>query len=137
MKNEPYGSPAQYRAEDRFLFICVPLFLPPYIAAWLLHHFNMHPTGFFAVMCAVLFNVPFVAGFAVFGMYLGEEKDDFQRMLITRAMLWGVGVTLAVTTFWATMENLGVGPAFHVRWVVGLFIFPYLIALFVLRWRYR
>jgi hypothetical protein len=136
MKRE-VESPATYRAEDRFLFIAVPLLLPPFIAAWLLHHFNVHPTGFFAVVCAFLFTLPFFAGIAIFAIYLGEEKDEFKRMLISRALMWGTGVTLTVTTFWSTMENLGVGPVFRVRYVVGLFMVPYLVALFVLRRRYR
>lgn len=130
-------SPATYRAEDRFLFIVVPLMLPPYLAAWLLHHFSIHPTGLFAVLCAFIFTLPFFAGIAVFAIYMGEEKDEFKRMLFSRALSWGAGVTLAVTTFWATMENLGVGPVFRVRWVAGLFMAPYLVALFVLRRRYR
>lgn len=130
-------SPATYRAEDRFLFIAVPLLLPPFIAAWLLHHFNVHPTGFFALVCAFLFTLPFLAGIAIFAIYMGEEKDEFKRMLVSRALLSGTGVTLAVTTFWSTMENFGVGPVFRVRYVAGLFIVPYLVALFVLRRRYR
>ena len=130
-------SPATYRAEDRFLFIAAPLMLPPYIASWLLLHFNVHPKGLFAVLCALLFNLPFFAFFAIFAIYMREEKDEFNRMLFGRALLWGTSVTLVVTTFWGTMENLGVGPAFHARWVAGLFGVPYFVALFVLRRRYR
>ena len=130
-------SPATYRVGDRFLYIVVPLMLPPYIAAWLLYHFNTHPTGFFAVMCAFLFNLPFIVGVVIFAIYLHEEKDEFKLMLFRRALSWGAGVTLVVTTFWGTMENLGVGPVFRARWVVGLFLVPYFVAMFVLRRRYR
>ena len=137
MSSPRVESPATYRGEDRFLFIVVPLLLPLYFGAWLLHHFNIHPTGFFAMVCAFLFTSPILAGFVIYAIYLGEEKDEFQVMLLSRAMQWGAGVTLFVTTLWGTMENFGVGPTFRASWVPPLFVIPYLIALFVMRRRYR
>jgi hypothetical protein len=137
MSNPEVGSPAKYRAEDRFLFIVVPSLVPLYVAAWVLQHFRIHPTGFLAVVCALVFTSPFLAGIAIYAIYLGEEKDEFQRTLLSRAMLWGIGVTLPVTTFWGMMESFGVGPAFRARWVMPLFMVPYLIALLVMRRRYR
>jgi hypothetical protein len=137
MSNPRVESPAKYRAEDRFLFIVVPLLLSLYIPAWLLHHFNIHPTGFLAVMCALVFTSPILAGIAVFAIYLGEEKDEFQRTILSRAMLWGTGVTLCVTTVWGTLENFGVVPALRANLVIVLFTIPYLIALKILHRRYR
>jgi hypothetical protein len=137
MSSPRVESPAKYRAEDRFLFIVVPLLLLLYVPAWLLHHFNIHPTGFFAMVCAIVFTSPMLAGFVVYAIYLGEEKDDFQRTILIRALLWGTGVVLSVTTLWGTMENFGVGPIFRVRWVMPLFIIPYFVALFVMGRRYK
>ena len=137
MSNPEVGSPAKYRAEDRFLFIVVPSLVPLYVAAWVLQHFRIHPTGFLAVVCALVFTSPFLAGIAIYAIYLGEEKDEFQRTLLSRAMLWGTGVTLCVTTVWGTLENFGVVPALRANLVIVLFTIPYLIALKILHRRYR
>jgi hypothetical protein len=60
----------------------------------------------------------------VVALYLKEEKDDFQRELFIRALLWGTGVTLALTSFWSFVHLFAHFPpvdGFHVFvlfWVV-------------------
>jgi hypothetical protein len=137
MSNPRVESPAKYRAEDRVFFIVLPTFLPVCIAVWLLQHFSIHPTGFLAVVFVLLFNLPFLAWMVIIALYLGEEKDEFQSALLSRAMLWGTGATLLVTILWGAMEQFSLVPIMPIRWVMPLFTIFYAIALRILRWRYR
>jgi hypothetical protein len=137
MAKRDVGSPAKYRLEDRSLFIVVPSFVPAGIAAWALHHYGINPTGLLAVVCVMLFNLPFLALIAVYFLYFKEERDEFQTRLLSSSMLWGIGVTLLVTTLWGAMEQFRLVPVMPVSWVLFLFMFFYVVALMVLRWRYR
>ena len=49
-----------------------------------------------AALLSVLFALPVIAAIAVIARYLRAEPDEFVRALITRALLWGMGVTMAV-----------------------------------------
>ncbi len=62
-------------------------------------------------------SIPLVLMIVVVALYLKEEKDDFQRELFIRALLWGTGVTLAVTSFWSFVHLFAHFPpvdGFHV-----------------------
>jgi hypothetical protein len=132
------GNPAKYRAEDRFLFIVVPLiFLNLLTAIVGFHHFHLQPAGILAVLCAVLMASPLIGFIVIYGLYLAKEKDEFQRTLLVQAMLWGIGVTLTTTTLWGILEKFNMLPAMDVTWVLFLFFIPMSIAGAVNRWRYR
>jgi len=64
-----------------------------------------HPTGILAYALAVLPALPLIGLLAIFGLYLAEEKDEFQRFIGVQSMLWGIGGTLAVTTVWGFLES--------------------------------
>ncbi len=64
-----------------------------------------HPAGPLAYALAVLPAIPLVGLLAIFGLYLAEEKDEFQRFIGVQAMLWGIGGTLAVTNIWGFLES--------------------------------
>jgi len=66
---------------------------------------RFHPTGVLAYALAVLPAIPLIGMLAVFGMYLAEEKDEFQRFIGVQSMLWGIGGTLAVTNIWGFLES--------------------------------
>ncbi len=50
---------------------------------------------------AALPSIPLLAMIGIVALYLKEEKDEFQRELFIQSLLWGMGVTLAVTSFWS------------------------------------
>jgi hypothetical protein len=95
---------------------------PGIVTAWLL-----------AIVCAI----PVVAILAVIGRYLARETDEFVRMLVVRAVLWGLGITLVVDTILGAMEAYhplgGLLPALN----VDLFIIAVGLALRVQLWRNR
>jgi hypothetical protein len=66
---------------------------------------RFHPTGVLAYLLAVLPAIPLTGLLALFGLYLAEEKDEFQRSIGVQAMLWGIGGTLAVTNIWGFLES--------------------------------
>jgi len=64
-----------------------------------------HPTGAVAYLLAVLPSIPIIGTIASVGLYLAEEKDEFQRTVLVQSMLWGIGATLAATSVWGFLEN--------------------------------
>ncbi len=66
---------------------------------------RFHPTGVLAYALAVLPAIPLTGLLAIFGLYLAEEKDEFQRSIGVQSMLWGIGGTLAVTNIWGFLES--------------------------------
>jgi hypothetical protein len=84
-----------------------------------------------AVGLALIPSLPIVGVIAIVGLYLKEEKDEFQRELFIQSLLWGTGATLAVTSFWSFLHIFGRVPpvdGFHVFvlfWIfVGLSDYP-------------
>lgn len=137
MSSHQVSSPARYRFEDRGLFIVVPSLVPALIVALLLQHYHATPTGWLAVVCVFLFNLPFLAWIAIIVLYFKEEKDDFQTQMLSRAMLLGIGATMVVTMLWGAMEQFNLVPIMRVRVVMPLFVGFYVVALKALLWRYR
>ncbi len=136
--NHCAGSPAKYRFGDRFLFIVVPLFvLDGILGFWGFHYYHLHPAGALAVLCAALQSSPIIAFIVVIGLYLAEEKDEFQRSILVQSMLWAIGATLAVATFCGSMEKYSQGPRVDIASVQFLFFLVYIVALAANRWRYR
>jgi hypothetical protein len=66
---------------------------------------HFRPTGPLAYALAILPAIPVIGILAVFGLYLAEEKDEFQRFIGIQAMLWGIGGLLAVTTVCGFLES--------------------------------
>ena len=135
--NRYSGSPARYRYEDRFLFIVMPLLALVGILMWGSVHFHWNPVGVLAVACAAVVCLPFCAMYVIVGLYLAEEEDDFQKSIVVRSMLWGIGVTLMATTFWGALEIFAHVPSIDVHWVQFVFFPSFGVAALVGRWRYR
>ena len=104
--------------------------LTVFLAVHVLHH-----QGRMAILpaagLALLPSIPIVAIIAIVGLYLKEEKDEFQRELYIKSLLWGTGATLAITSFWSFLHLFGRVPpvdGFHVFllfWIfVGLSSYP-------------
>ena len=88
--------------EDRMLFIGMPLLVANIaMAIWGIGY--RHLTGVPAYLPAILVALPGVAFIVIFGLYLSEEQDEFQRNLWVQSLLWGIGATLTVITFWGSL----------------------------------
>ncbi len=136
--NVRVGSPAKYRFEDRCFFVVVPLFvLDAVLGIWGFHYYHLHPAGSLAVLCAAVQSSPIIAFILILGLYLAEEKDEFQKSVLAQSMLWAIGATLAVTTFWGSMEKFSQAPHMDIAWVQFLFCAVMIVAIAANRWRYR
>jgi hypothetical protein len=96
-----------------------------------------HPHGVLAYLIAVLPALPIVGVVVSTGVYLGEEKDEFQRNLLVQALLGGTGGVLAATMAWGYMENFAHAPHVDLIWIYPLFWVFVLISFRVALWRYR
>jgi hypothetical protein len=96
-----------------------------------------HLTGFAAYVVAILPAFPIMGMLVVTGLYLAEEKDDFQRELLVQSLLYGIGLTLATTTTWGYLEDFVHAQHLSMVWIFPMFwIFTGLATPFV--WmRYR
>ncbi len=70
---------------------------------------------------SVLPALPIIAMILIVGIYLREEKDEFQRDLFLQELLWGLGGTMAVTTVWGFLERFAHIVHFQPMWTFPLF----------------
>ena len=90
-----------------------------------------HPQGWHLYVAAALPTIPILCLAYVVGRYLREEKDEYQRDIVIRGMLWGTAVALAVNVFSSFMQAYGwTGqlPAFSefiLFWVTALIVKVY------------
>jgi hypothetical protein len=96
-----------------------------------------HPHGVLAYLVAVLPALPIVGALVYTGVYLAEEKDEFQRNLLVQSLLGGTGGILAVTTAWGYMEDFARAPHLDPVWVYPLFWLFAGISYGFVRARYR
>jgi hypothetical protein len=105
------------------------------IAALYFHRF--HPHGPLAYLLAVLPSVAILGVIVSLGVYLVEEKDEFQRNLMVELLLWGLGGVLVLTSAWGSLETFVHIPHLMPTMTYSLFwIFVGLSAPFLLR-KYR
>jgi hypothetical protein len=69
---------------------------------WLFKHHP--PTGPMAYVLAALPSLPIIGVLAIIGLYIAEETDEFERSILIQSQLWGMGATLAITSFWGFLE---------------------------------
>jgi hypothetical protein len=79
-----------------------------FIALWM--RFGLRLAGPAALAVSILPALPLVALVAVMGLYLREETDEFERMVLAESALWGAGIMLAASTVWGFMETLAQAP---------------------------
>ena len=80
-----------------------------------------HPHGVLAYLIAMLPALPIGGALVGTGVYLGEEKDEFQRNLLVQALLGGTGGILAATTAWGYLEDFAHAPHLDLVWVYPAF----------------
>ncbi len=81
--------------------------------------------------------IPILGVLVVMGLYLKEEPDEFERAVHVEAMLWGLGVVLAVTTVWGFLSNAQVVPAPPLFLVFPLFCVSWGLSQPFIRRRYQ
>jgi hypothetical protein len=96
-----------------------------------------HPHGVVAYLVGVLPALPIMGALVYTGVYLGEEKDEFQRNLLVQALLGGTGGILAATTAWGYLEDFAHAPHLDLIWVYPAFWLFAGISYGVVWWRYR
>ncbi len=69
--------------------------------------------------------------------YLDTEPDEFQRMLMTRAVLLAMGVTFFLATVWGFLEFYVRAPHFPTGLIMALFWGAFGFTNTWVRWRYR
>lgn len=128
-------SPAQKRYVVRMMWAAFFCLLFSAAAAFGIRHGQV--TGFPSYVLAVLPAIPVAWTLLITGVYLNEEKDEFQRNLYIQSLLCGVALTLSVVTAWGYMEDFGRAPHLRLAWVYPMFwIFTVLSSPLVMR-RYR
>lgn len=126
---------AARRYTRRLLLTMVAYALLLIVVVFAFKHY--HPTGALAYMLALLPAIPIIGVMAVVGLYLAEEKDEFQRNLLIQTMLWAIGATLATTSIWGFLEEFVNIPHLQPYLVFTLFwMFVGFAAPFISR-RYR
>jgi hypothetical protein len=100
--NQPIKNLAMRRYLYRFLAAIT--FYTVFLAAAVWAFPRYHPTGLLAYVLAILPALAIVGVIVVVGLYLAEEKDEFQRTILIHTMLWGMGATMAACTVWGFLE---------------------------------
>jgi len=116
-------TPAQKRYQRRVLGLSLLYAALLIGAVYLFKHYLV--TGPLAWIAAILPALAIVAIFAAIGVYIVEERDEYQRMLLIRQTLYASGFTLSIATVWGFLESFGmVGHvvAYHaaILWFLGL-----------------
>ena len=96
-----------------------------------------HPHGVVAYLVAVLPALHIMGVLAYTGVYLAEEKDEFQRNLLVQSLLGGTGGILTVTTAWGYLEDFAHAPHMDLVYVYALFWVFAGISYGLVRARYR
>jgi hypothetical protein len=124
------------RRSQRFVGVAILIFVALTQAGY--YEFRHgHPSLALVILLAVLPAVPVVFVIRVVGRYLAEEKDEFVRMLVVQAMLWGFGVTMVFDTVWGGFAVWQSMPIPLGLLNFDIFAASTLITLRILRWRYQ
>ena len=86
---------------------------------------------------AALPAFPVMAMITFFGIYLAEEKDDFQRTILVTSSLWATGVVLALATFWGFIESYTTVVQVPMYWAFVLWNLVLGVVQPILRRQYR
>jgi hypothetical protein len=128
-------NPATRRYLIRFVSTIAAYAVALLFADWCIH--RLHPTGALLYGLATLPAVPIIGVIVVVGLYLAEEKDEFQRNLLIQSMLWGLGAILSLTSVWGFLQLYAHVHPFQPYMTFPLFWCFQGIATAALRWRYR
>jgi quinol-cytochrome oxidoreductase complex cytochrome b subunit len=89
------------------------------------------------VVLFLLPAVPFLTMMFLIPYYLRQEKDEFVRTLVIRALLWGFGLPMVVDTIWGFLWKVAPPDPSMPMMNVDLFCIAALFALAIQVRRYR
>jgi uncharacterized YccA/Bax inhibitor family protein len=78
------------------------------------HHLVAGPVAW---VVAVLPALPIVGIFAVIGLYLVEEQDEYVRVMTVRQTLWASAFALSIATIWGFLESFELVSHVEAYWV--------------------
>lgn len=90
-----------------------------------------------AYLLAGLPALPLVGIIIFLALYLFEETDEFLKVRMVEALLWGLGAILVVSTVWGFLEFLAGAPRLPLHWLFPIFCVAMGLADLLARWRYR
>lgn len=93
--------------------------------------------GPLAWVLAVAPALPVLRVIAIMGLYIREEKDEFQRNVLIESMLWGMGLTLSATTVAGFLEMYVHTPPMQSFWAFPVFCGAMGLSQVFVRRRYR
>jgi len=126
---------AQRRLRRHGFSIVALYFVLFFAVNWL---FSEHRVQGFAIwLLAVAPALPLIGAIILIGRYLHEESDEFKRAVITEAMLWGIGLTMALTTAWGFIEMFIPGMHISVLWVFPVFCVTLTFGKLLVRRRFQ
>ena len=114
-----FRNPASRRYVIRMLVVAGLCIVFAKVTSMVFSH--LHPTGIAAYLAAILPALPIVGAIVFTGLYLAEEKDEFERNLLVLSMLGGIGGTLAVTTIWGYLEDFAQAPRLDLILIYAMF----------------
>jgi hypothetical protein len=127
-------NPAKYRLEGRGIVLAIFYAL---VIVLEISGLKYHLTGVWVYLLATLFAFPIAWLVVVFGLYLAEEKDEFQRNVQVQSLLWGIGATLILAAFWGSLEGFAQVRHLNIWWVAPSFLFFKSISQLPVKLRYR
>lgn len=60
---------------------------------------HSHPSVMLVYVLAIFPAIPVIGVIWVVGRYLAQENDEFVRLMVVQALLWGLGITFVADTF--------------------------------------
>jgi lipopolysaccharide export LptBFGC system permease protein LptF len=66
-----------------------------------------HPSGGELYVLAAMPSVPILGVLFAVWVYLRDEKDEYQRDMMVKSMLWGMAAVLAMTAFFGFLRSFG------------------------------
>ena len=128
-------STARRRLQLRFLLLMAAYFALLFAVDFLLKTYSVpQPLKYLAAIAPA---APMVGVIVALGLYLAQEADEFRRVQLVQAMLWGIGLTLAVTTVWGFLESFAGAPRLPLTWVFPIFCLGMAAAQLLIRRWYR
>ena len=98
-------SQAMKAYQKRLMMVMAAYLLTVFGVTYQVHRY--HPQGWELWALAALPTVPVIAMLATIGRYLREERDEFQRDILIKAILFATACTLSVTTFASFLRGFG------------------------------
>jgi len=89
--------------------------------------------GSMLMVPAVLVTLPVVGLIWVLARYLGEEVDEFHRLLVVRCLLWGTAAVMTAVCFHGLLQLLG----WKGKWPAGVELGMFFAAMLLAKLTYK